>query len=105
MLNRACSAGARGLHGPHWRADSRTAESPQLTQELISSVRDAGQETLALGAFDALHCVDFRSNPQLLKVTGVCKSAVALFASSLGEHAQILQELDGLACSRLRCLE
>jgi hypothetical protein len=37
---------------------------------------------------------DLRPDPQLLKITSVCKSAAALFARGLGEHAQILQELD-----------
>jgi hypothetical protein len=56
-------------------------------------------------SWESVLSFDLRPDPQLLKITSVCKGAVALFARGLGEHAQILQELDGLARGRLRCLE
>jgi hypothetical protein len=48
---------------------------------------------------------DLRPSSQFLKITSVCESSIALFARSLGKHAQILQKLDGLASGGLCCLE
>jgi hypothetical protein len=100
-----------------WKTRPR-AENPRVGGQLFNSLPATEPVTAEpywprcdtklgqqVSNFVTLSYVDLSSDAQLIKVTRVHEGPVALLACRLGEHTQVLQEVNRLAGGWLRRLE